>query len=85
MNNAIKHEAMEIFAICKKYGCGNVMEWVSAFNRHEHKKSGLPAKHAFISVIEALCDENDEGVKVGRATRELYDKMVQDIMGGDAE
>lgn len=83
MNENIKREAREILNICEKYGFGNVMEWVSAFHRYHLKEDGMPAEHAFVPVIPLLCDKNDEGVKLGEQTRELYDGMVHYILKGD--
>ena len=82
MNVNITNEGKVIWEICKKYGCGNVMEWVSAFNRYQLRQDGLPPEHAFVSVIPILCDKNDEGISLGKQTRELYDKLVEKITEG---
>lgn len=83
MDENIKREAKEILDICEKYGFGNVMEWASAFYRCRLKEDGLPPEHAFVPVVPALCDKNDEGIKLGEKTRELYDGMVHYILKGD--
>lgn len=83
MDKSIKREAIEILGICEKYGCGNVMEWASAFHRYRLEEDGLPPEHAFVSVIPVLCDENDEGIKLGEKSRKLYDSMVHRILKGD--
>ena len=80
MNEPIKEEAKAILSICKKYGYGNVMEWASAFYRYTLKEKGLPPEHALVPVIPALCDKNDEGIALGEQTRELYDRMVHNLM-----
>lgn len=81
MKERARKEAADILAVCNAYGYGNVMEWASAFYRYYLKQKGLPASHASIPVVPLLCNENDEGIKIGASTRDLYDSMVEDIMG----
>lgn len=83
MHEIIKKEALEIRRICETYGYGNVMEWASAFYRYHLKEDGLPPEHAFVPVIPILCDKDDDGVKLGEKTRELYDRMVECLVGGE--
>lgn len=78
-----KSEFIAIKAICDAFGCGNVMEWASAIWRHSLVKQGIPADHANICVIAAICDNpNDSGIRIGEGTRKLYDQMVEQFMEG---
>ena len=83
MNESIKREARAIRDICERYGYGNVMEWASAFYRYSLKEVGLPPEHAYIPVLPVLCNENDEGIALGKETRELYDSLVQAVLEED--
>ena len=76
-----KNEFWVIKAICDAFGCGNVMEWASAIYRYNIAKEGLPTNHAPICVIPSICDNpNDDGIRIGEGTRELYDGMVKKFM-----
>ena len=57
------------------------MEWASAIYRYNLKQDGLPPEHAFIPVIPMLCNKSDEGIALGKGTRELYDELVKRLMG----
>ena len=79
---ANENEFWTIKAICDAYGCGNVMEWASAIYRYNIAKEGFPTNHAPICVIPVICDNpNDDGIRIGESTRELYDGMVKKFMG----
>ena len=81
MNGMYRREFEEILSICERYGYGNVMEMASAIWRNKMKENGLPPAHAAIPVIPALCNQNDDGIAIGKQTRALYDNIVHDFMG----
>lgn len=81
MGMGYKYEFLAIKAICDAFGCGNVMEWASAINRYNLAKEGLPINVAFVCVLPAIFDNpNDNGIRIGEGTRELYDGMVKRFM-----
>lgn len=76
-----KSEFIAIKAMCDAFGCGNVMEWVSAIWRHDLAKKGLPTTHADICVVPALCNyPDDAAIRIGEETRQMYDRMVKQFM-----
>lgn len=75
-----KEEFLAIKAICDRYGCGNVMEWASALHRRRLVDDGLPATHAFVSIIPVLWEH---GLELGEPTRNLYDRLVALFLDGE--
>lgn len=75
-----KEEFFEIKSICDRYGCGNVMEWASALHRRMLTEDGLPASHAFVSIVPVLWEH---GLELGEPTRNLYDGLVSHFLDGE--